>query len=67
MKIVLQMVLAVVVIQKKGRVMQDKSCYCYSVKLIIIGNMFHSWLATTWKTQKLVPSKKINEQQHFLF
>ena len=29
MKIVLQMVLAVVVIQKKGRVMQDKSCYCY--------------------------------------
>ena len=115
------------VIQKKGRVMQDKICYCYRVKLIIIGNMFYiaavlaknpwntyarpfppaiCWdvemllqscvatttlqkgggkqkgaefskvfqgfclrlrLTTTWKTQKLVPSKKISEQQHFLF
>ena len=123
MKIVLQMVLTVL-FKKKGRVMQDKSCHCYRVKLIIIGNMFYScspcpkslkhlctslfpcnllrcyckvaWLqqhckregeirreqnfskvfqgfclrlrlATTWKTQKLVPSKKISEQQHFLF
>ena len=41
MKIVLQMVLTVL-FKKKGRVMQDKSCYCYRVKLIIIGNMFYS-------------------------
>ena len=67
MKIVPQMILTVMVIQKKGRVMQDKSCCYYRVKLIVIGNMFYSWLATTWKTQKLVPSKKISEQQHFLF
>ena len=24
-----------------------QSCYCYRVKLIIIGNMFYGWLSTT--------------------
>ena len=41
MKIVLQMVLTGL-LKKKGRVIQDKSCHCYRVKLIIIGNMFYS-------------------------